>query len=213
MRWGEPGGKYDPNVFTIGVSGNIYIKFRKDELDEDASWYEFSKEKDVRVKYWYPNIKKGDIVVDVGAAWGVYAITAASLGAIVHAFEPDPDIIKGLIINLDLNKFESPCKVNELGLSDITDGRLIRLDDYPLEGLDHIKIDVEGQELQVLMGARESIRKNKPSILLEAHLSYDKAMLNKAAEYIFGLVEGYELEIYDCVPSRDTIYGYFYIKK
>lgn len=43
-----------------------------------------------------------------------------------------------------------------------------RLDDYNLESVGFIKIDVEGHELAVLLGARETIRRHMPAILMEA---------------------------------------------
>lgn len=42
-----------------------------------------------------------------------------------------------------------------------------RLDDYNYDNIGFIKIDVEGHELSVLHGARETIRKNLPALLIE----------------------------------------------
>lgn len=43
-----------------------------------------------------------------------------------------------------------------------------RLDDLRLDGVGLIKIDVEGHELAVLRGAAETLRRNRPVILVEA---------------------------------------------
>lgn len=42
-----------------------------------------------------------------------------------------------------------------------------RLDDYGYRGIDFIKIDVEGFELQVLKGAGETLRKSKAVVMIE----------------------------------------------
>ena len=41
------------------------------------------------------------------------------------------------------------------------------LDSFNLSGIDFIKIDVEGYELHVLSGGRETIAKNKPKLFIE----------------------------------------------
>lgn len=46
-------------------------------------------------------------------------------------------------------------------------GYMLRLDDLPLENCQLIKIDVEGMELDVLQGSRETIRLFRPVLYLE----------------------------------------------
>jgi FkbM family methyltransferase len=47
--------------------------------------------------------------------------------------------------------------------------RTIRLDDIHLGGVDAIKIDAEGAELQILDGSRALITKHRPAVLLSVH--------------------------------------------
>jgi len=42
-----------------------------------------------------------------------------------------------------------------------------KLDDYELTDVDFIKIDVEGYENQVVLGAKETLLRNKPIIIVE----------------------------------------------
>ena len=49
----------------------------------------------------------GDIVFDVGANIGVYSIRQAKQGAIVYAFEPNPDAFSRLKQNIPLNSLEN----------------------------------------------------------------------------------------------------------
>jgi hypothetical protein len=50
-----------------------------ENYDLHPSWYSFVDEEDVRENFW--NIKSGDYVLDVGAAFGSYALTALAAGA------------------------------------------------------------------------------------------------------------------------------------
>jgi len=52
---------------------------------------------------WTDLIQEGDIVIDVGAYSGVYAIAAAKRGAVVHAFEPLAAAFVRLLRNADSN--------------------------------------------------------------------------------------------------------------
>jgi hypothetical protein len=45
--------------------------------------------------------------------------------------------------------------------------RLATLDSYGFEDVGFLKIDVEGSEMEALAGARETIRINRPSMLIE----------------------------------------------
>ena len=45
--------------------------------------------------------------------------------------------------------------------------RLATLDSYGFKRVGFIKIDVEGSEMEVLAGARETIRTNRPAMLIE----------------------------------------------
>ena len=58
------------------------------------------------------------------------------------------------------------------GMSHVVDDprgeiRLARLDDYAFAGVDFIKLDAEGYELFVLEGALDTLRRNRPLLLVE----------------------------------------------
>jgi hypothetical protein len=210
-------GGIDPDIYTIKFMEGRTLKFKKADWNPWNSWYCFGAEPEIRAKFWYPNIKTGDNVIDAGASWGPYTITAGLLGANVTAFEPDTRIFPALLDNIQLNGLQ--VATYNIGLSDekkvvdwdeLKGMSLVNLDEIYNQKLDFIKIDVEGQELEVLRGASETIKKSKPKILLEAHIGYGPSLLNDAAEIIFKMKEGYELIIYDSIPSRDTIHALFY---
>ena len=75
----------------------------------------------------------------------------------------------------------------------------MRLDDFvtkqKINKIDFIKIDVEGNELNVIYGATNSIKKFKPIILIEIEQRVHDFNINKIFDYILEL--GYKIKFYD----------------
>ncbi|MEQ8398848.1 FkbM family methyltransferase [Thalassobaculum sp.] len=143
----------------------------------------------------------GSVFVDVGSSQGDFALIAARIvgpTGRVHAFEPDPDDVDGIRANVALNGFGT-ITVHGLALSD-SDGEatlyrssvsgwhslvsglekrgetpatvpVARLDSLDLDRVDMIKIDVEGAEAAVLAGARATLERHRPIVLLDTHPS------------------------------------------
>lgn len=131
--------------------------------------------------------------VDVGAHVGIASLDFAESFDLVLAFEPVPPTFECLVLNTRHLPNVSPVR---LALSD-RDGKVeilenavntgnsvpsFFLEDYPsgaavvetkpldayhLDSVDLIKIDVEGFEAFVLLGAEETIKRCKPTIILE----------------------------------------------
>jgi FkbM family methyltransferase len=172
-------------------------------------------EAELRHKYWDP--KFGDVVFDVGASYGAYALTAFSVGAIVFAFEPEHVTFEDLCDSVHATKlFDMGMHVFPFGLSDkdeAIDARALmphwpaqtithpyvmhRLDDIARgrRRLDWLKIDVEGMEEKVLRGGQETIKRCRPRVLCECHVFMDKDMVEKCKS----LLTGYTFEV---VPMR-----------
>lgn len=79
------------------------------------SWWTFTDEQIVRDRHWH--IKPGEVVLDVGAAFGSYALPALAMGARVIAFNPADFDAELLQFNLDLNpELAARCLVVRDGL-------------------------------------------------------------------------------------------------
>jgi len=117
------------------------------------------------------------VFVDVGAQYGYYTFLAAARCKKVIAFEPDDSLswsTKHLLRNVQLNDADNVV-VERLAVGSDTiqreyDADVVTLDDY-LDGehVDCIKIDVEGAEMDVLLGAKETIMECRPYLGVEVH--------------------------------------------
>jgi FkbM family methyltransferase len=167
------------------------------------------EEHDFREAHWHP--KAGDVVVDVGASYGAYALTAAACGARVIAFEPEPTVAVDLERNVALNPgFDVQVSRDALGSKRGTINMrefaphwpeqtisgpyyATTLDAYGLERLDWLKVDVEGWEVEVLKGAAETLKRCKPTLIVEVHTFLGAALLVECKEAIHAH-GGYSIE-------------------
>ena len=136
---------------------------------------------------------KNGICFDIGANVGLYTLLFARYSRIVYAFEPFPRNICYLVKTLEINNVNNaiivPCAVSDKnglfwfkeGL-DYSTGKLsnegqqpvttVSLDEFVEKGKiipNILKIDVEGAEFQVIMGAKNLLLKHKPILLLSTH--------------------------------------------
>ena len=141
-------------------------------------------------------IKKGDTVLDVGANIGLLTIPFSKMvgnNGKVFSYEPQSKIYYILCSNISLNNLNNVeafnlavgssnesvylptidyTKSNNFGGINLLDKgdikvNQIKLDDLSLDKLNMIKIDVEGMELNVLEGSKETLKKHRPIIYVE----------------------------------------------
>jgi FkbM family methyltransferase len=145
-------------------------------------------------------IRKGDVVLDIGANIGYYTLIAArKIGAEgrVYAFEPEPANFELLKKNVKLNNYrnvvlENKAVSNKNGTSKLyihptsTGGHsltqksdvqiqveTVTVDSYfeKMERIDLVKMDIEGAETLVIQGMSDVLRKNKQlKIIMEFDL-------------------------------------------
>jgi FkbM family methyltransferase len=160
---------------------NIYAVSEQSEPESDAHF----------------NMENGTFL-DVGAHVGKYSVYLAKKGNSVYSFEPNP-YARGLLrYNIRLNKVKA--KVMPYALSDKRSmrkiyinennvghtsleekvGRPVSIRTVTMDSLalkpDLIKIDVEGHELNVLKGAKNTLERYKPKLIIE--VSKDQARIN-----------------------------------
>ena len=137
--------------------------------------------------------KRRRVAVDVGANHGVWSMWLVGLFSHVHAFEPVPEVAAILPRNMEphenytLHNFAlgdegghvtmtvpleatAYSHINPTGSPlqpDVVSAVMRTLDSFEIQDVDLLKIDVEGYELQVLLGAEQTIRSCRPIIVIE----------------------------------------------
>ena len=181
------------------------------EIVDNGTFFEIDLLKELQ-----PYIKKNAVILDIGANIGNHSVYWAvkTDAKRIYSFEPVKDFFKILQKNVEINNLTNKIKILNIGLSDKKingtissydrtnigethvkqdpNGNLLldKLDNIKIEEdtIDFVKIDVEGHELEVLQGARETLLKYKPTIFVESFP--DKKP--KVHEYLTNL--GYRLE-------------------
>lgn len=229
---------YNEYDTCIGKSLELYGEWAQEEI-------EFLK----------PYIPRGGVCIDVGANIGTHTLAFANAvgpEGTVASFEPERINFQLLCANIALNQclniWTFPFAVGETSktvrfphlnynqsinfgmVTEIKEGgyfvKAYPLDHLELPCIDLIKIDVEGQEPEVILGAKEIIRQYQPFIYAEFHpkdqsqdlvkliqnLDYD-VYVHKAAAFRHNNFKMYTTDVFGgyvesnifCVPKSKQI--------
>ncbi|MBX9924590.1 MAG: FkbM family methyltransferase [Rhabdochlamydiaceae bacterium] len=174
-------------------------------------------------------VKEGSIAIDVGGHVGTHTLTLSRLvgpkGA-VHVFEPQIKLFPELVINMALNKCSNviahrkalgseskiACMINSEaaneGMCHIYEASdmgqkvpMEKLDHLQLNNISLIKMDVEGFEEEVLEGAKETITRNKPVMVIEITSDLERVQ-SKIRNWGYDI---FPLEHHDylCIPRQE----------
>lgn len=187
----------------------------------EYSYNTFEQEEwDFRNQFW--NILPGDVVLDIGASYGSYSLTACSAGATVYSFEPEKTVFDDLVQSVKLNDWSERCFPENIGMwssagsvnmesyaphwpkQTISGAYTMETIDHVVESksiekIDWIKIDVEGAEEHVVRGGMETIRRFKPKLLIECHVFLDNDLKDKVRTLVSSACN-YEFEEVDRPP-------------
>lgn len=174
-----------------GKPVKIFVHDRPDTVSEHIEAHRFWFERQVLEHIATKHPIQGTIV-DVGANIGNHTLFFATHTTCrrIVAFEPHPDNMEVLRANVSLvqpglevhaiacalGSSDGECGLHmnydtNLGMVRVVEGvgtEMRRLDSYGFDDVSLIKIDVEGMEPHVLSGAVHTIRRWRPTIVLEA---------------------------------------------
>lgn len=182
--------------WTVQLARNIRLRCYPHSTSASAALYCRVPDWE-EMRFVLDTLRPGDIFIDVGANVGTYSLLAASVPDVcVWAFEPSSLAYARAVENVALNALENRVRVVRAavgateGTALLTTGldtvnRVAKTGDFPdLEEVplvaldafltDHgfskvriIKIDVEGGEVDVILGAANILSATKPALLVE----------------------------------------------
>lgn len=141
-------------------------------------------------------VTKDDIVVDCGAAEGLFGLFVVDRCEKLYLVEPLPAFCKSMektfekfkntiILPVALSNKETALKLVERNISSYLssenkgiDVKVTTLDKIfyeKAEKITYIKMDLEGYDLDALLGAENLIRENKPKIAVTTYHNYEHA--------------------------------------
>lgn len=101
------------------------------------------------------NIREGDIVVDVGTAEGNFALDIIDKVSKIYLIEFDEEWIEAL--NQTFKDYQDKIVIVKKYITSIDAGKYATLDSLIKEPVNFIKMDIEGNEWDALIGAKEVI--------------------------------------------------------
>lgn len=177
-------------IKTLSFRGKEFKIEYYENMQGDPSWYSFEDEQSVRNDVW--NIQSGDIIFDVGCAYGSYSIPALALGAShIYCWNPinfEMDTLeKTLVHNNWTDKatlfrtgvygkcgFLDPMTQEfslDLCKNEMFEVKILNqfINDIRHSGRSWLKMDIEGAEYEVIKSSVEFLTKFKPNMVIENH--------------------------------------------
>ncbi len=161
--------------------------------------------------------RRAGVSVDIAAACGLYTMHMLGYSRAVYAFEPRPEAASELakvfhgsrppvqveavalsrrsgtawmrlcLQDLGRSTIEPTAPVPDSSEVQIIEVPTRCLDDYRLSAVSFIKIDVEGHEEAVLEGAMETLKRDRPSLLIEIEERHNPGACQRVPEMLRGL--------------------------
>lgn len=199
----------------------------------DAQVYALKLYESHIVHEFVANISGGDVCIDIGANIGHHTIIMSQCAGAtgkVFAYEPIPYIRKQMKESLALNNITNVTivpdalsdkegvlhlyinKDNVAGSSFVNTStestipvKMLTLDSYNYPQVDFMKIDVEGFEYNVFLGAKNTIKAHHPTILFEYSPLYYLKLDNTHIKKILTFLKEINYTLIDLEDSKKVI--------
>ena len=150
-------------LYVVEGGKRLYFKRGIADRAQAADYYNaMCKEQDLRSPHRYvtpTHAVEGGIVLDLGAAEGLFALRAVDRAESIYLFECDPGWIEAL--EKTFQPFAAKVHVVPKYVSDENNDREVSLDAFSKSvagKISFVKMDIEGAEIRTLAGAKEMMR-------------------------------------------------------
>ena len=163
----------------------IYFKRGLTERQVKDCYAQLLSEQDPESPHRYldpaSDVSPGDVVVDIGAAEGIFALSIIDRASKVYLIECDEAWIEAL--RLTFRPYADKVEIIAKFVSDRTDGDAFTTLDNLFDGIkvDFIKADIEGAEVAMLRGAPKLMNRQEPlkMVLCTYHRENDAQEITK----------------------------------
>ena len=186
---------YFPKHFTVEFIKQNYNNLIKEQDKDSPHCYETDD----------CYVKDGDVVIDAGTAEGNFALDVIDRAKKLYLFEVNPAYIECLKVTFAPYK-DKVIIVNKY-VTNINNENCITLDNYfENEKIDFIKADIEGEEINMLLGAKNILAKSNPLKMAlctyhRANDAQDIEQILKKREGKIMFSKGYMIFIFDKNPK------------
>lgn len=122
-------------------------------------------------------VDDGDIVVDAGKAEGNFALEVIDKVSKIYLIETDEKWIEAL--NITFKNYKDKVIILNAFVSSYDEGKFVRLDSLITEPINFIKMDIEGNEWDGLLGAEHIIEKSEgiKLAIYSYHSDFDQILI------------------------------------
>jgi FkbM family methyltransferase len=209
-------------IVTKEIQGSkMILNLKRGGIHTDLFMHGYREPEATRVMHGI--LTKDMTVLDIGANIGYYALMESKVCKRVIALEPDIDNYTNLKKNIAVNKYTNiqPYLMAagdkdgtlEFALSKVPNWHRVAvggekdvvivpvskvdtfLDKIGNPKIDLLRMDVEGYEYNILEGAKETIKRDKPDMFIEIHRDLLKNFGNSALK-LFKLLAEYDYSVY-----------------
>lgn len=194
--------------YVIYNNNRMYFPSTFDSDEKVINYYrQILLEQDIESPHRYLTeeffVNDNDIVIDAGVAEGNFALDVIDRVKHIYLVEADSEWITAL--KETFGKYKDKVTIIEGWLSSYNEGNVITIDKIIKEKVNFIKMDIEGNEWEALIGARNTIAKS-PNIKLAIcsyHSDFDYLLIKS-------ILKEYGLS---CTPSKGYMWFPYLIHK
>lgn len=152
--------------YVMHNNKRLYFKRIWDNKRIQRSYTGLAKEQDPQSPHCYTNhlfkVDEGDVIVDVGAAEGIFALDAVEKASKLILFEANNDWIEAL--NATFEPWKEKVTIVNKFVGNVNSSTQITLDEFIAHGekISFLKVDIEGAEQRLIEGCKRILQHIKP---------------------------------------------------